>query len=67
MVLFHTKNSSLFNAIIIRMIGTVGHVSDDRVSIICAPGTNLTFVESLSATNTFIEDFCHRKSDSNVM
>ena len=60
MVLLHTEISSLFNAIIIRMIGTVGHVSDDRVSIICPPGTNLAFVESPPATNPFIEDISHR-------
>ena len=60
MVLLHTEISSPFNAIIIRMIGTIGHVSDDRVSIICTPGTNLTYVKSPPATNPFIEYFSHR-------
>ena len=37
MVLLHTEISNLFNAIIIRMTGTVGHVSDNRVSFIHPP------------------------------
>ena len=57
MVLLHMKISSLLNAIIIRMIGTVGHVSDDRVSIICLLGTNLAFVKSPPATNLLLKIF----------
>ena len=67
MVLSYEEISSPLNAAIIRLMRTVGYVSDDRVSTIRAPDTNLAFVESLPATNPFVESSSRGESNSGVM